>query len=282
MNQAGETTLGDLMLTLAERMGWHKVPNQSDNRSQLPDDPNLRDRLLRAINAGRQEVYRRMPSAWVFRPRITITLDPTGTGAQCVDNSPAKYALPYNCPATAGTTWTWSLGTGYGGQLEQRHPADVVAMHAGDTTGASRPTTMALVHQTLNNPQEPGRRTTNYLHIWPTPDQAYTLEGEIRLLYGPLYQLNDLEPMGEQHAQLIVTAGERDIKLNHPDLAVRKEINERFNEQVEISIELDNQSKPQTIGVGYDPDAERQAMRYRPVWPAQRAIVTHVNGVSVL
>lgn len=287
MNPAGETTLGDLMLTLAERMGWHKVPSQADNRSQLPDDPNLRDRLKRAINNGREEIYRRMSTAWCFKPTITITLDPTGASAQNVDGDPAKYRVPFNVQGIAGATWSWRLPSatsGYGGTLQQRHSSDILAMHNADAaaTGTSRPVAMALVQGQLNNPSEPGRRTAAFVHIWPDPDQAYVIEGQARIMYAPLTELSDLEPMGQQHSQLVVTAGERDIKLNHPDMTARREINVRFNEQVALSIELDNQNRPQSIGTGYDPDALRQAQKYAPIWDDRSAIVTHVNGISVL
>ncbi len=284
MNPAGETTLGDLMLTLAERMGLHKVPSQADNRSQLPDDPNLRDRLKRAINNGREEVYRRMATAWCFKPVLSITTDPTGASAANVGGDPSMYRLPFNVHGIAVGQWNWRLAgqTGYGGTMQQRHPSDILALHASAASGTSRPVAMALTQTQLSNPSEPSRRTASVVHVWPTPDQAYVIEGQARVMYAPMTELSDLEPMGQQHSQTIVTAGERDFKLNHPDMQKRQEIEERFAQQVALSIELDNEQRPQTIGIGFDPDAIRQSQKYAPVWPTQAAIVTHVNGISVL
>jgi hypothetical protein len=284
MNAAGEITLKDLMLELALRMGWQKHGSGTDNTPQLPDDANLLFRLKNSINNGRREVMRRMPTAWCFRPRVTITLDPAGTGAQCVDGDPSKYRLPRNAAGLADGEWTWSLTAGYGGPLQQRHASDLAYMHASTSTNSltSRPAVMALAMATLNNPAEPGRQTCPFLWVYPPPDDAYTISGTLRLVYTPLAGLDDVDPMGDLHAETLVTAGERDLKINHPDLQHRALMEQMLQAAVERSIETDNQNRPQQLGIGHDPDATRQAGRGATAWPDQAAMVTTVNGVSVI
>lgn len=285
MNAAGELTLGDLMLSLAERMGWHKVPSGSDNRSTLPDDPNLRDRLLRAVNAGRRETYRRMATATCFRPILSVVTDPEATGPLVLGGDSSKYRLPYFVQSLAGGAWTWSLlsSGGYGGTLQARHQSDIAAMHATTSSQSLRsaPRAMAFGLEKLNNPAEPGRRQVSFLYIYPKPDQAYILQGQARVMFEPLVALTDLEPMGQEHVETIITGGERDIKLNHPDLSQRADVARRFEEAIALSTANDNERRPQTLGVAYDPDAIRQMRKNVSPWPDQAAMVTHLNGVPL-
>lgn len=284
MNPAGETTLGDLLLTLAVRMGWHKKASGSDNRALVPTDPETYRRLLEAINNGRREVYRRMPTARCFKPRLAITTTTSTTDPQVVDGDTAKYRLPYAVQALAGGDWTWSQTStpGFGGQLPQKHHSDIAALH--QTANASgllqAPRCMAFGFKTTTSPEEPGRRTQTFLWIWPKPDQAYTLEGQVRIMYAPLTERDDLEPMGQQHVDTILTAAARDLKINHPDLNVKGASEADLDKAIAISLELDNQAGPQTIGPGFDPQAVTRRRRSGDTWPASPMVSTY-NGVPL-
>lgn len=290
MNAAGELTLADLLIALGERHGTSDyVPNQADNRIIVPQDPATRDRLTRAINAGRREVYSRMPDARCFQPRFTITMDPTGAGAQCVDGDASKYRLPYSVHGLAGGQWNWSMpGTsGFGGDVLQRHPTDLERLHYTAQSGGlnTHPQCMAFLRQALSNPAEPGRRYAYVLWVFPAPDQAYVLRGQARVMYEPMTALTDLEPMGQQHAETILAFASRDYKVGRCEPDEWATITQRCEQAIEISRNLDNAEGPTNLGPANDPDALIDSARYSGTggrYPDRGAMVDTVSGVSVL
>lgn len=289
MNASGELILSDLLLSLGERVGQFDRGAGADNRSIPAVDPATRDRLLRAINAGRREVYSRMPEARCFQPRMSITMDPTGTGPNVVGGDISKYRLPYSVQGMAGGQWDWSMpGTsGFGGDIVQCHPTDIERLHFTANTGSlnSFPQRMAFLRETLSNPAEPGRRFAHVMWIFPKPDQAYILRGQARIMYEPLTVLTDLEPMGQQHAETILAFAERDWELGRREADAQQMIDARCDRAIAISLELDNATGPQTIGIAVDPDAERDALRYRTIggrYPDRGCMVDTVSGISVL
>lgn len=290
MNAAGELTLADLLIALGERHGvTDYVPNQADNRIIVPQDPATRDRLTRAINAGRREVYSRMPEARCFQPRFTITMDPTGEGAQCVGGDPAKYILPYSVQGLAGGQWNWSMpGTGgFGGEMPQRHPTDLERLHyiARSNNLTTYPQCMAFLRETLNNPAEPGRRHAYVLWVFPTPDQAYVLRGQARVMYEPLVSLTDLEPMGQQHAETILAFASRDFKIGRCEPDEWAQIQARCEQAILNSIAMDNATGPMDLGPAQDPDSQRDSARYSGTYrryPDRGVMVETVSGVPVL
>jgi hypothetical protein len=286
MNAAGELTLSDLLLTLGERHGVVDYGTGADNRTIPPQDPQTRDRLLRAINAGRREVYSRMPDARCFQPRLTVTMDPTGTSADIVGADTTKYRLPYSVQGLAGGMWNWSLpGTGgYGGNLPQRHPSDIERLQYASIGGTltSYPQCMAFLRQPLNNPEEPGRRFTYCVWVYPKPDQAYVLRGQARVMYEPLVALTDLEPMGQQHAETILAFASRDFKIGRCDQDEWGMIEARCDKALAISLELDNATGPQVLGVASDPEAERDSIKYTRtarMYPDRGCMVDTVSGI---
>lgn len=288
MNAGGELTLKDMILTLGERLGQIAYGSGSDNRATIPTDPNTLDRLTRAINNGRREVYSRMPEARCFQPRLSITMDPTGAGSQCVDGDPAKYALPRNAYGLAEGAWTWSLpeSNGYGNDLVWSHPSDVARLHHTTSSGGltSYPSHIALVTAAGTNPQEPGRRATTYLWVFPKPDKAYTLEGQTRIMWAPLTTLTDLEPMGQDHLETILAFAMRDWHYNRcePDQWAR--IEATCDKAIAISLANDQARGPQSIGVGYDPNSAIESRRYANgrYYPEKAAMVDTVSGIPVL
>jgi len=290
MNAAGELTLADLLIALGERHGvTDYTPNQADNRIIVPQDPATRDRLTRAINAGRREVYSRMPEARCFQPRFHITMDPTGAAANCVGGDAAKYILPYSVQGLAGGQWNWSMpGTGgFGGDMVQRHPTDLERLHYTASTNGLKtyPQCMAFLREALNNPAEPGRRFVYVLWVFPTPDQAYELRGQARVMYEPLTALTDLEPMGQQHAETILAFASRDFKIGRCEPDEWAAILQRCEQAIQNSIAMDNATGPMDLGPGQDPDALRDSVRYSGTYkryPDRGVMVDTVSSVPVL
>lgn len=289
MNAAGELTLNDLLIALGERVGQFDRGQGADNRVSAASDPQTRDRLLRAINAGRREVYSRMPDARCFQPRLSITLDPTGTSASVVDGDTSKYRLPYSVQGMAGGQWNWSMpGTGgFGGDVPIIHPSDIERLHfTTNSQSLTRwPGCAAFLRMPLGNPNEPGRRFCHVLWVYPKPDIAYLVQGQARVMYEPLVSLDDLEPMGQQHAETILAFAERDWELGRRETADQVAIDARCDKAIAISIELDNTTGPQSIGPAIDPESIRDSLRYtgrRGYYPERGAMVDTVSGVPVL
>lgn len=286
MNAAGELTLQDMLLTLGERVSTIDFGTGADNRAVVVADPNLRDRLLRAINNGRREVYSRMPEARCFQPRMSITLDPTGLAANVVGADPARYRLPFAVQGLAGGQWTWTLdGTsGYGRAIPQIHASDLEAMHYTANVGSltSFPTALAFTLEAHNNPQEPARRTAWFVWVFPKPDKAYVLHGQVRVMYAPLVALDDLEPMGQEHAETILAFAARDWYMGRCDADKWSMIQAQCEEAIAISTRLDDAKGAQSLGVGFDPDSEREARKYSNgrFYPDRAAQVDTVSGIS--
>lgn len=285
MNPSGELTLGDLLLTLGERHSQVDYGTGSDNRPVIKADPATRDRLLRAINNGRREVYSRMPEARCFQPRLQVVMDPTGLAANIVNKDPAKYQLPYAVQGLAGGQWTWTLPdtTGYGRPVRQVHQSDLAAMHYTANVGGltTYPTALAFTLEALSNPSEPGRRMSSFLWVFPKPDKAYVLEGQVRVMYAPLVALTDLEPMGQEHLETILAFATRDWKVGRCEQDEWASIQARCEEAIGISINLDNARGAQNLGTGYDPDSQRESLKYSRgrYYPERAAMVDFVSGI---
>lgn len=288
MDPAGDLTLDDLILALGERHGLVRFESGSDNRAKPITDPATRDRLTRAINTARREIYSRMPDAFCFQPRMQITCDPAGASPLAIDADPAKYALPRYVQGLAGGRWTWTLNdsAGHGREMMQVHPSDIAGMHytanSGQTTGF--PTHLAYVMERVAAAAEPGRKVAHHIWIYPKPDKAYILEGQVRVMFAPLTAGNDLEPMGQQHIETILAFAERAFRFNQCEPAEWATIEANCDRAMTISINLDNNQRAQTVGVGYDPDSAVEARRYSHgrYYPERAAMVDTVSGIPVL
>lgn len=293
MTPSGELTLYDLLIALGERVGQTDQGTGADNRTVPSEDPQSRDRLVRAINAGRREVYTRMPDGRCFEHIIEITTDPAGTAGNTIGGDSSKYRLNHEYQTLAGGRWTWKLpGTaGYGQPIQQVHQSDLAALHQTANPGpqAWYPTTMALASMILPGPEEANRRTTRFLWIYPKPDKAYVLSGQVRVMFSPLTENDDLEPMGQEHLETILTFAERDFKVGRIDADEWKMLLDRCETAMAVSQAIDNARGAQSLGVKIDPEAERDSLKYRGsryatprAWPDRAATVDTVSGVSVL
>lgn len=290
MNAAGDLTLADLMLQLSIRTGTR---DWTASEVTIPDDGATRQLLKNAINRGRRELYSRLPEARVFEPTIEILMDATGTAANVVGGDPSKYRIPYAVEGFAGGQFEWGTpsadgteNTGWSGIIRQCHQSDVTALHTSTATGSllSFPRCVALSRQTLSNPSDPGRKVIDFLWVYPKPDQAYIIKGQVRVTYGDLVELDDLEPMGQQHLESVLVFAERAWKTGQCDEGEWALLQNRCEQAVLTSTALDNARGPQNLGAGFDPDAEVDRLKYRPTRavPDRWAMVSEVSGQSVL
>lgn len=290
MTPSGELTLADLMLQLGIRVG-SRDQDGAGGRFSIPADANARQLLLDAINSGRRELYSRMPDARVFEPTVTFTMDPAGAAADVIDSDPSKYRLAYNVEGFAGGQFEWSAvdsdgePTGFGNIIRQCHQSDLQALHTSTATAqtTSWPRAVALVRTMLGNPADPGRKVVDYLWVYPKPDQAYIIRGQVRIGYGQLTEMDDLEPMGQQHIESVLTFAERQYKIGRMSTDEAQLIEARCDKAVEISQSLDGVRGPQDLGVNIDPDAERDRRRYGRGGgpPSTWSQVSEVSGQAV-
>lgn len=287
MNPAGDITLADMLKDLAERVGEAKWGTGADNRITIPADPAMRDRLIRSLNSGRRELYSRLPQAHCFQPILTMTLNAAGTGALNIGADPAKYRLPYAVEGLAGGQWNWKTSdqSGWGGTVRQVHQSDVSGLHSAASSANTQglPQVMAFALGALNGPNEPGRRTAHFLWVWPKPDLDYIIEGQARIIFSPLTELDDLEPMGQGHVESVLTFAERAWHVGRCDPEQWATLQQRAETAIDVSRDIDNQQRAQTLGAGFDPEAERDALKYTRGRPSggRWATVSHVSGIEV-
>jgi hypothetical protein len=274
-------TFEGLILRVAQEMGLHHVPAGPDNRAKIPTDPATLDRIKRAINDGRQELFRRMSRATCFRPRLSFTTNPAGDQPDNIDGDPAKYLIPFSAVAVPVNQWQWRLDTWGGHVIQIRHENDLAREHArGGSSESGPPRMMAIGRRMIGSPGVPTRRTQSFLWLYPKPDAAYTIEGQANLMYSPLVALDDVDPMGDDHAMTIVEAALYQMNKNHPVMATRDHYAQRFMDAVRVSTQLDHDRRPPSLGVATDPTVHPAV--HDPYESDLSRMVSHVNGIPVL
>ena len=274
-----------LILRVAVEAGLAKFPTGvADNRSKIPTDPNVLDRIKRAINDSRQEIYRRASTMTCFRPRISFTTVLDGSGATNVLADPAKYLMPMTARAIAIGRWQWTAGTdtqGWGGDIIQKHEGDIARLHANvGSTASGPPQLIALCKDLVADPAMGGRkRHINYLWLYPVPDAEYTISGQVQLMYAPLSELGDVDPMGDEHALTIIEGAHWQLRKSMPDSAANYQ---KFVEAIALSKKVDADRRPQSIGVSHDPDSVHKDTVFSPFESDVSRMVSHVNGIPVL
>ncbi len=283
MSLSGFTTFEGIILRVATEVGLHYVPRASEgsNAPQIPRDKNVLDRLKRAINDGRREIMRRMSNAKCFRPRMTLTLSNV-LAPENIDDDTAKITLPFVAIPTG--RWTWSKDAVWGGELTLVHETDIAFQYAArdSAVGASVPMKMAFCQRLINNPDAPGQRTQMYLWAWPRPDGVYVLSGNVIIRYADLTALSDLDPMGDAHIPTVVAAALRELNLNNPSPQMREMFEQRLDKAIAVSMQFDDETRPPSIGVSYDPDAQSVMVRDPSQWGDRSNQVTHYNNVPLL
>jgi len=182
-------TFGDLKLRVAEAVDVAPQGSGSDNRATAPTDPNLKDRIERAINDAARQIAGAWRWTWLS-PTLSITLSPDGDGPMSVNEDPTRYRLPacVNSAPFGRVAWKYPAGTSGGGIVTDTHIDRLVDMTDRSPDFEGPPQYCAV------RPIEGvgiGDRPGIELLVWPKPDQAYVLTSRFRVM--PTRMVNDAE-----------------------------------------------------------------------------------------
>ncbi|MDX2147577.1 MAG: hypothetical protein SFZ23_08655 [Planctomycetota bacterium] len=196
-------TLSSLMLQLAVRAGEAVQTSDTDTTAKLPDDAYVQQRLREAVNSGWLELVVPCidPSqdstiaghewSWL-RTDVTITTDPTGQAANCVNGAADRYWLPRYVRDHARTDWVFE------DQLDRR----CANVHHEIVDRKSR------LHEMTGWPELAGIRqvgTRYQVQFWPKPSAIYHLRAEFSATPVPL-QDDDRHIAGQQFDGLVFAA----------------------------------------------------------------------------
>jgi hypothetical protein len=274
MDTSSSITFEGLILRTAIEAGLHDVPDAADNRSKIPSDPAVLDRIKRAVNDGRQEFYRRLNRCTCMRQFITLQMYAGGDGPYNIEGDAATYQLPLSVQAIPLGLWHWRLDAA-SGPVAQRHAADIARLLAGDESLTGPPVCMAVANQ-LSGRGVATRISRSVLHVYPRPDAAYVLAGEVRFAYSPLVALDDTEPVGDEHALAMVEAAIYFMERANPDIRIREHHYARMLDAFKVSEDMDRDRRPRSLGLATDPNSVPMTNTIET-----DGVVTHVNGIPV-
>jgi hypothetical protein len=214
-------TFADLQLRVAEEIDVAEQGTGADNRSQIPSDPSLKDRIKRAINDAAKE-FASQPHRWSWlSPYLFITLSPDGTGAQNVRGDPCIYMLPANVQSAPSGVVTWrDPGNTYGGRTTDSNVDWVFGLIATSpsTVGVPR---YCTVWDDAAAPM--GERPRKLFVVWPKPNLAYVVKSKFRIAVPALVADSERGVWGAQHDETVMRlAVKRMMKPTEPGYAAAK------------------------------------------------------------
>lgn len=283
MNAGPDTsmTFGDLIARVAREC--HCAAYDSNGVAVAPTDKGDLAAVKESIWDGCDDFYKGIDPRdgrahrWHFlSPVVSLTLSAAGTSPANINADPARYRLPWYVTAAPVGVWHWSgEDSGYTGQAQSVTPENVIQRHeACPTTG--RPQLVA-VRPTYGRATVQDRQGWE-LHVYPDPDQSYTLRARFPVWPRRMESLDERHLAGAPHDQAIVAFAVRAFKRrDKTDAAMLALIERRAAEAMAGSIELDLLNAPDTLGVLIDPSMGRAA---DPRYDASTRDIT-VNGVTV-
>jgi hypothetical protein len=236
-------SLGDLAIRVGEYLGICAY-NASTGVAELPAaSTHDRDLLFRLVNDG----YRRFLGAnphWHFlTPLFTITFDPTGVGAQCVNSEAYRYYMPDGFTGSFVAPLTYD-DDGPMSKLDRVSEGVIRELRAaGDSTGdptmyAIRPVPQGTVPTSTSPKWE--------VIFWPTPNTAYTVTGRARVFPNKLSADTDKHVAGYQHDHVILAAGMAEAERQRRGVTGQMEV--QYREALSEAMRMDSESRPRKIG----------------------------------
>jgi hypothetical protein len=181
-------TFADLQIRVAEAIGQ---ASYAGGVAAISTDPNVRDRVRRAINDAAAEISRAVEPltkrtvrwSWL-EPSITLTMDPVGTGPSTIAGDRTRYALPLNVFGFVKTP-TFRIPNGYGANIQATTADQVYSFQQRSPTLTGAPQVVAI--DAVTDVSRPiGKRVQRQLVFFPIPDQAYIVRFKGRMSMHPL------------------------------------------------------------------------------------------------
>jgi len=193
-------TFGGLLLDLAIRLGVATTSSTAELGQVLPTDAAQLGILKDALWAGARNVAKESAWSWLHKYE-TITLDPDGLAAVCVDGDPRRYNMPAGITSGPLGRVSWSSGSS-GGFVTDTSPERVDRQIATFPEAVGRP---SLVSVWPDVGGEGNQRDRYVLTVYPAPDQAYTLKAKYRRAFDPPKELSE-RPMWSEEVDEVVLA----------------------------------------------------------------------------
>ncbi len=234
---ASSLTFGDLIIRVAEAMGWASYdPTSTASIAAVPSDAQILNRCERAINDSVAELAKRYD--WTYlSPLVEINLDASGKDPACVNQQNNVYAFPIYGPcAIRGWTWQDSAGTFSGRAQDTSY--ERVALQNPTRVG---PPLLAALYPAPIPTDATKARAEFHLIVWPRPDQTYVLRSRVKRFVRPMQDHSELHALGPMHDSLIEKWAIARLKRTPDNVQMAAD-------ELDASIRAEGELKPQTLG----------------------------------
>lgn len=275
----------DMIVQVAKAVGVADYGDGDDNTATLPSDPNNLAMVKEAINDGRAAFYAEDsklkpsgdPGIWQFlRPHVDLVMSTDGTAPACIGGAAYRYKLDAGLAGPSSNQVICVTPDGAGGGA----PVDVTSIDRVRAARAGRPSQIGRPHLVAFVPLDAGQfdlAPRVELQVFPTPDQAYTLQIPMRRQWAPLGDLNDYEPSQYPHAVMAFAVYELVKGGNLPSGPDREAAAQERDSWLRRARIVESHLSPRTGGVLIAPD--RTIKPQRP-WVGMTNIYGSPSGAT--
>ena len=247
----------------------------SDNRAEVPTDPNLLDRLERAVNDAAADLARRYRWSWLT-PIVSITLYPDGDGPDNIDSAPGRYLLPSTIQSAPLGRVAWRDPTdSYGGQVTDTHISRLEEAAAAAPT-AEGPPRLVAVWARVGGSTAIGQRPGLEMTVWPKPDLAYTVRARFRRQVSRMTDHAERGIWSEVHDPTVIALA--CAKFMRPTDTGYAEIRADADAKVSESIRIDQDMTGKRVGAVKSGDEAGPGAGFR----SSRGDVNDHDGNSII
>lgn len=276
MNTPPDTSLTfrELLTRVAEECDWaYYDPNNPDSPADIPRDRQLLDKMKRGVNDGLRRLYRAY--SWSFlRPAVSIPLTTDGAGPFNIDSDATMYALPWNVQGRPLNGWQWGLTDQTISGKAADCSIEAVNLKHLSVNSIGYPQMIGLAPFPQSG--DSGDRQRYYFRVWPTPQDAYTVQATFLQTPIAMVQLTDRHVAGAMHDETVLAFALLAVKEHDAkDPAMRQTYKDRADRALAESIRVDQENVPRSIGRMSDPSIEYGGTR-RYVRPG----LDYVNGAA--
>lgn len=269
-------TFEQMILDLAERSGNAYYGANGDEALQLPADERTLQTLSDWINRGYRWFLQQDPH-WTFcQTSVPFTCSPEGTGPYNVAADAGRMKLPHPLRSRPKSNPRFTSTTTRTTGIAVYTPEAVLALRQQDpTTGTPLFCAFRPIPQADRKPGE--HPNTWEMLLWPSPDSAYTLEADFRIVPYPMIEPSERHVAGADHDTTILAAAAYEwASRDSTDPSQKASLLAERTAAIAASIRLDRSKRPPRLGKLRDPSSERLRMRT----PGDRGggLVTTMDG----
>lgn len=233
----------DLRALIGHYLGYGRGDGFGESAWTVPQTNNIDD----CLRTGLSNFYNpppvmpgEMPHSWSFlRPFASIAVVAAAATVALPDDFGYFEGPIYITTPTGTAARRWALQLTNEGLIQGRHAAQPT------TTGAPRMAALEVLPGTTLT-----EGTRYVLHLWPVPDQNYTLEAEYKHLPDTPTDLLPFPPGGSEHAETIKASCIAAAELHLDDERGKRW--QYFMERLAASVVIDRRKKGMFFGKNLD------------------------------